>query len=132
MQRQSELTVVTKAKDLCSYVFEVTQRCPKQFRFTFVSRIQNLSLNVIENVYRANEVFLSNPGLREKLQKRREYQHTALTELKIMAFVSQMALEQKCILPQHFEQISKQTLDCQRLLGAWANSDKKKWESKLS
>lgn len=41
-RKQSELTVITKAKDLCSYVIKVTQKSPKQFRFTFVSRLQNL------------------------------------------------------------------------------------------
>ena len=47
-RKQSELTVITKAKDLCSYVMTVTQKSPKQFRFTFVSRLQNLALSAIE------------------------------------------------------------------------------------
>ena len=29
--KQSELTVMTKAKDLCSYVMTVTQKSPKQY-----------------------------------------------------------------------------------------------------
>ena len=53
-QNQSELIVITKAKELCSYVMTVTQKSPKHFRFTFVTRMQNLSLDVIENLYRAN------------------------------------------------------------------------------
>ena len=51
---KSELTVIMKAKDLCSYVVTVTQKSPKQFRFTFVSRLQNLAMEVIENIYRAS------------------------------------------------------------------------------
>lgn len=58
-RKQSELTVITKAKDLCSYVMTVTQKSPKQFRFTFVSRLQNLSLSAIENLFRANDVFVT-------------------------------------------------------------------------
>lgn len=58
-RKQSELTVITKAKDLCSYVMTVTQKSPKQFRFTFVSRLQNLALSAIENLFRANDVFVS-------------------------------------------------------------------------
>ena len=53
-RKQSELTVITKAKDLCSYVMTVTQKSPKHFRFTFVTRLQNLALSVIENLFRAN------------------------------------------------------------------------------
>lgn len=57
-RKQNELTVITKSKDLCSYVMTVTQKSPKQFRFTFVSRLQNLTLSVIENLFRANDVFV--------------------------------------------------------------------------
>lgn len=32
-RKQSELTVITKAKDLCSYVMTVTQKSPKHFRY---------------------------------------------------------------------------------------------------
>ncbi|MCR5150247.1 MAG: hypothetical protein K6B52_03360 [Clostridiales bacterium] len=46
---QSELTIITKSKDLCSYIFTVTQKSPKQFRFTFTSRLQNLALDIVEN-----------------------------------------------------------------------------------
>ena len=51
MEKKSDLLIVTKAKELCAYMFKVTQKSPKQFRFTFVSRLQNLSLDVIENIY---------------------------------------------------------------------------------
>lgn len=53
---QSELAVITKAKDLCSYVMTVTDKSPKRFRFTLVAKLQNYALNIIENLYRANEV----------------------------------------------------------------------------
>ena len=46
---QSDLIVITKAKELCAYVMTVTQKSPKHFRFTFVTRMQNLSLDVVEN-----------------------------------------------------------------------------------
>lgn len=42
---ESELSVIVKAKDLCGYIMTVTQRSPKQFRFTYVSRLQNALLS---------------------------------------------------------------------------------------
>lgn len=57
-RKQSELTVITKAKNLCSYVMTVTQKSPKQY-----------------------------------------------------------------------EQISRQVADCQNLLGAWMNSDRRRLSS---
>jgi hypothetical protein len=122
---KNELTVIMKAKDLCSYVVTVTQKSPKQFRFTFVSRLQNLAMDVIENIYRANEVFIG-AGKHSNAEKRLDFQHKALTTLKILAYFSEMAMTQNCILPKQYEQIAKLTTDCLHLLGAWINSDKKR------
>lgn len=69
-RRQSELTVITKAKDLCSYVMTVTRKSSKQFRFTFVSRLQNLALSVVENLFRANDVFVSKTDTYSQKERR--------------------------------------------------------------
>ena len=55
---RSELTVIVKAKDLCSYVLTVTEKSPKRFRFTLVAKLQGYALGTIENLYRANEVYV--------------------------------------------------------------------------
>jgi hypothetical protein len=96
---KNELTVVIKAKDLCTYVVTITQKSPKQFRFTFVGRLQNLATDVIENIYRANEVFASKDNA-AALEKRLDFQHKALTSLKILAYFAEMAMAHKCILPK--------------------------------
>ena len=103
--KPSELLVITKAKDLCSYVMTVTQKSPKQFRFTFVSRMQNLCLSVIENLYRANDVFAL-PGDQKAFSRRLNYQHEAATDLRILCYFSELAMTQQCIPPKQYEQIS--------------------------
>ena len=122
---QSELTVITKAKDLCGYILTVTQKSPKNFRYTFVSRVQNLAMDIIENLYRANDVFVVR-GDAVSCAERLSLQHKAMTNIKLLAYVSQLAMEHKCILPKQFEQISQQATECIRLLGAWINSDRKR------
>ena len=124
-QRQSELTVITKAKDLCAYVVTVTQRSPKQFRFTFVSRLQNLCLDVIESLYRANDTYVSK-GDAEARNTRLEYQRKAMTDLKLLGYVALLAMENGCVLPKQYEQISRQTTECRNLLGGWMNSDRRR------
>lgn len=121
---KSELQVVTSAKNLCSYVLIATNKSPKTFRFTLVSRLQKLTLDIIENVYRANEIFVQSKNL-QNMQKRLEFQHSALTDIKILAYMALLAREQGCILPKQYEQISKLASDCQYLLGAWIKSDKR-------
>ena len=126
-RKQSELTVITKAKDLCSYVMTVTQKSPKHFRYTFVSRMQNLSLSIIENLFRANDVFVTKQDLQAQ-KERLAYQRRVLTDLRLLGYIAMLAMEQGCILTKQYEQIAKQVGDCQNLLGGWMNSDRKRME----
>lgn len=57
MAYASELSVITKAKDLCSYIMTITDKSPKRFRFTLVSRLQNYGLDIIEYLTKANEIY---------------------------------------------------------------------------
>ena len=93
--KKSDLLVVTKAKELCSYIVTVTQKSPKQFRHTFVSRLQNLALDVIGNIYYANEIFIGKGG-EKNAEKRLSLQHRALTTLKLIAYMSELAMTQQC------------------------------------
>ena len=81
MTNKSELSVITKAKELCSYVMTVTEKSPKRFRFTLVSRMQNYALDVIENLYIANEIYVP-AGRRDQAEKRQSYQQQAQTSLE--------------------------------------------------
>lgn len=125
MKKQSELTVITKTKDLCSYVITVTQKSPKQFRFTFVSRLQNSALSAIENLFRANDIFISKTDTSSQ-KERLSYQRNAMTDLKILGYIALLSMEHGCILPKQYEQISRQVTDCRNLLGAWMNSDRRR------
>lgn len=120
--------ILTKAKDLCSYVMTVTQKSPKQFRFTFVSKLQNLSLSVVENLFRANDIFATKEDVSAQ-RNRLDFQRKAMTDLKLLAYIALLSLEQKCILPKQYELIARQTAECQNLLGAWIRSDKRRLQS---
>jgi hypothetical protein len=121
-----ELTVITKAKTLCGYILTVTEKSPKRFRFTLVSRMQNLSLDIIEQLYRANETYTTGPNRGQAIDKRLDHQHAALTSVKLLGYIALLAREQGCILPKQYEQITKQVSDCQNLIGAWILSDRKR------
>ncbi len=124
-RKQSELIVITKSKDLCSYVLVVTQKSPKHFRYTFVNRLQNLAIDVIESLIRANDVFITKTDILSQ-RERANYQRRAMTDLKLLGYIALLSMEQQCILPKQYEQIARQVSDCCNLLGAWMNSDKKR------
>ncbi|MBQ3683756.1 MAG: four helix bundle protein [Succinimonas sp.] len=129
-KQQSELTVITRANELCSYIFTVTQKSPKQFRFTFTGRLQNSSLSVPEYLIRTNETPLDKraPALYAESYS---YQRKTMTELVLIGYLAVMAMEQNCILGKQCEQISGLITDCRNLLGGWMSSDKKRFKGSL-
>ena len=98
---ENELTVITKAKELCKYVFTVTHKSPKQYRFTFIGKLQNLALSVIENLYRANDVPIARND-EAHYKERLEFQRHAMTDIKILGYISMLAMEQGCILMKQY------------------------------
>jgi hypothetical protein len=127
----SELTLIMKAKDLCSYVLTITEKSPKRFRFTLVGRMQNLALDIIEQAYRANEVYAVGTDRNHAAAMRLDYQHKALTCAKLLDYLALLAREQGCIVPAQYEQMTRRLSDCQNLIGAWINSDRKRLQTLL-
>lgn len=126
---KSELSVITKAKDLNSYIMTVTDKSPKRFRFTLVTRMQNYGLDIIENLIYANEIYVGTSESAD-VQERVRLQRKAMTELKLLGYISELAMKQQCILPKQYEQITKHIYDTQNMLGAWMNSDKKRYAAR--
>ena len=46
----SELQVITYGKKFSSYVMTITQKSPKQFRFSVIERMQTYVLDIIEKL----------------------------------------------------------------------------------
>gem|GEM_PF-570867 len=121
-----DLVVVEVAKDLCSLVMEVTDRSPKKFRFTFVTRMQGFALDILEYLFTANGIYVG-PGARaEDVEERRALQQRAITRARLLAYVAEMAMQQDCVLPKHFAEIGRLTTGVQRLTGRWIASDQRR------
>ncbi|MCR4553907.1 MAG: four helix bundle protein [Succinivibrionaceae bacterium] len=110
--------MITRAKELCSYIMLITQKSPKQFRFSYTARLQNEALNILEYIIRANETRLD-PKYPADIIERSELQRKAMTELVVLGYMSMLAMKQRCILNRQFQQISALVTDCRCLLGAW-------------
>ena len=127
-REESELLVIVKAKDLGNYIFTVTDKSPKKFRFSLISRLQNLALSMIENLYRANMVFVKDSKAIDKIEVRKKYQREAYVDLKLLGYMALMAKEQGGILAKQYEQISIRSTEVIRLLLAWSRSDQNRYK----
>ncbi|MCI9489812.1 MAG: four helix bundle protein [Dorea sp.] len=126
-RKDSELLVIVKAKDLGNYVFTVTDKSPKKFRFSLISRMQNLALSAVENLYRANMVYVKDKTAADKIELRKKYQREAYVDLKMLGYIALMAKEQGGILAKQYEQISIQSTEVIRLLLSWSRSDQNRY-----
>lgn len=125
---QSELQVITFAKNLLSYVMTITQKSPKQFRFSLVGRMQGYVLDVVEELYYANDIYVT-PSSQRGWSTRQAHQRKAMSTLKLLVYVAQVSMEQGAIQPKQYEQICQQAYNTQNLLGAWIISDQKRLNS---
>ena len=126
-REESELLVIVKAKDLGNYIFTVTDKSPKKFRFSLISRMQNLALSAVENLYRANMVYVKDKTAADKIELRKKYQREAYVDLKMLGYIALMAKEQGGILAKQYEQISIQSTEVIRLLLSWSRSDQNRY-----
>ena len=103
---QSELQVITFAKNLCSYVMTITQKSPKQFLFSLIGRMQGYVLDIVEELYYANDIYVT-PASRSGWAQRQAHQRKAMATLKLLSWVAQVSMEQGAIQPKQFQQISE-------------------------
>lgn len=125
MENKNELNVIVKMKELCELVLDATEKSPKKFRFSIVSKMQNYVFNALENLYKANAI-MAKDGKKKSIEKRINYQYMAITDIKLLTFTVQLAFELQCILKKEYIAISNKIYECQKLIGAWIKSEHKK------
>lgn len=96
----------------------MTERSPKKFRFTLVNRLQNYALDTIESILKAN-------SLRD-VTKRMEEQDKAKELLNMLDSFAEISLQQGCILPKQYEQVSKLVAETLNYLQKWKMATAKK------
>ena len=113
-----DMVVVTKAKNLVKYVFQITANSPKKIRFSFVSKIQSLCLELIENLYRAAEIpFNKNDA--QSVKRKVGYLIEAKMSLKLVEYFALLMYECQFFTSKQYEQIAKMGIQCETLINSW-------------
>lgn len=115
--RDKEMAVFTQAKKLSEYIFVITEKSPKKLRWSIVSRLQNISTELIENLYRAN--YEREEGPRAEFQKRAE------VCIDLIDFYAETAKRMKAINLHQMSVIARQIGNVNKLLRGWIKSGKR-------
>lgn len=115
--KEKELAVFTHAKKLAEYIFVITEKSPKKLRWSIVSKLQNASIDVIDNLYQANF---------ERDERRLYFQNRASVRLQLLDFYTETAKKMQAITNKQMLIIGKQLFEVKKLLGGWTKSVKSK------
>ena len=112
-----EMAVFTAAKKLAEYIFVICEKSPKKFRWSIITRLQNASIDVIENLYRAN--------FERQAEARIAYQKSALVSINLVDFFAETARSNNAISLHQTAVIAKQIVECKKLLNGWVKATRR-------
>ena len=113
-----EMAVFTHAKKLSEYVFVITEKSPKKFRWSIIARLQNASVEVIENLYHAN--------FEREVADRLNYQKRAAVSLKLLDFYAETARKKQAITIRQTGILAQYIAETGKLLNGWIKSTRRK------
>lgn len=123
----SDLIVLTKAKKLGAYIMAISMKSPQKFRATYIARMQNFCLDIVESILRANAIRMDCDS---DIRMRFDLQSDVIIKLKMLGYVALLAENAGCILLRQYKQISIQLSDLISLVAAWRKSDNERWRGK--
>ena len=109
-----EMAVFTAAKKLSEYIFVITEKSPKKFRWSIITRLQNASVDVIEYLYRAN--------FERQAEQRIAHQKSAMVSINLVDFFAETARSKQAINLHQTAVIAKQIVECKKLLNGWVKA----------
>ncbi len=115
-KRRSNLEVITLAKKLVSYIMRVTDNAPKKYRYTFVNRLQNYSISILDNLVKAS---MYRKDVKATLEKRKDCQREAYTDLRMLSYVAFIAYENRVLSFKQQTLIGSQADYIMERLYAW-------------
>lgn len=126
--RQGELTIVTKAKDLVNHTLRLTNNpdlFPKKVRFTLCQRMQNITIKILHDIISANEIYPQNQA---EWKRRLDLQREVLTGCKMFLTFLDISLEQGYIDIRRCEYWTGLTTDVKNLAAAWRKKDAERYK----
>ena len=107
---QKELDVFTHAKQLGEYIFQITKKAPKEYRWSIVNALLNESVNLVRALYTANSLIDD---------RRRDKQSEADTSLKTIGWLAGVAHHMQVFTNKQAEYLGHLALETRKSLWKW-------------
>jgi hypothetical protein len=108
---KQDLPIFSKWMDFLEWFFPLVDRFPQKARFSFATRLQNLSLDFVEDLVDARYRKEARPIL-----------ISASLRLEKLRIVLRLAWQQKYLSHKSFEQAQRNIDETGRMLGGWIRS----------
>jgi len=113
---KNELYVITICKKLNEYISTINDNAPRKFRYSIIIKIDNECIELIKDIYLANNSKVNDP-------KRKEYQESAKVHLSMIDYIFLLGVKRQCYSSHQYEVMSKLNYDCLSYLNKWIMSD---------
>lgn len=117
MPRDKEMAVFTHAKKLGEYIFVVTEKSPKKYRWSIVTRLHNSATEVVECLYRANV---------ERGEDRELWLKRAQVAISLVDFYTETAYRLQALSGKQTGVIARALFELKKLLAGWIKSVRSK------
>lgn len=88
--------------------------------------MQTYALEIIENLYMANCIKLVYDINDEEIETRKRYQNLAMTKCRLLNYITMIARESSCITAKQHTMIAGKSIEIQRMLYSWQQSNLKR------
>lgn len=93
--------------------------------------MDDLAIEIVANVYKANDSFISGYDQANVFRRRLGFELDALSKVKILGTIARVASRNQCISKGEYGVLARLLTDCQNLIGAWYKSDRLRLEKIL-
>ncbi|MDT2726099.1 four helix bundle protein [Lactococcus formosensis] len=120
--------LAAQAKLLLREVLKLTSKGPKKYRFSLFQKMETLALDILQDIYEANNSYVAGTDAGRILTQRINLHVDALAKVNILGTLADVAVEYGGISKGEFANLTKLISSVGRMLGAWHKSDRLRYE----
>lgn len=119
----ARFNIINKAEALVEYIYTITEKSPKKIRTDLVSKLRNLSIDIIEKLVRTNAIPINDPLQPDEALRRLRQQRDLIVDIQVLETMLEIAKKRGYITNHQFEYSTKITFEFREMLSRWNESD---------